>query len=445
MILLAIGGALAAPWLVVAPEGVEGVAGTGLIVVSGEETPVFIVAPAWDGPPTDVAVLMPVEADGEAWAPSGADGALEVLIDATAPAGLDVDCTDLYPFVDRRDTGGGRGGDVVDEHPRLRHSTRGPLSCGGGGTTVTPIYEGPYGYGYYGYGGDVPYYSPGYGKMADGSRIDVVDGPPRRASAIREIERLADAEALAAWLRERGLRVPRALGTGAWMAVAYEVTGADPGRLDAFAIRTGSDTLRVDVEGDTDAEGATDVIYYALGPDSSPSSPRPRVPDNVDAVDLESNCLYDDADVLAVYEAALAAAVGPAGGRRVFVREYVGAVGQCVGCDGIPDLGGRLPSLEWQGDPFTTSVTRGRLVVDDDADEAPVGFGPGEAGATYTAYVRHTDELESDFPLCGGGFAEDPGSCLDAPVARRPAPGRAGAVVGLGLLAVGLLVAARRR
>lgn len=440
--------ASAAPYMFALPDGVDAEPAPGVVVASWWDVSEhrWVVAPGWGGGATKLAVIFPITPASEVGVSSATDAAMTKLMQTLGPTAIEVTCEDLYPFVDRRDTSDYRDyGDEEDEHPRLRHTQPGPLAC----DRSTP-YRGYYGYGYeYDYDTE-PYYPNGYGDMTDGDRVDSVTGPDLLSAKILETAGLADVAAVEVWLAERTLTLAEPLvdvAGGKWLAVVYDVTDDDVGRLPSVLIDDRSMShLRVDV-----GDGDTDLVVYQIGEAAFPSAPQAIVPLALEEVMLDSDCLFDDDTVDARYEAALATAAGAPGTRALYVFEHLSNPNQCIGCAGLPDLATSLTSLGWTSDlgPFNTAITRVRLIVDAGAGVDTVGWQQLEPSeARYTAFVAWRQELESDFPVCGVGFVDDPASCLDGETARRARPGsRSGAVGTLGFAALGLaaVIAGRRR
>lgn len=444
--------ASAAPIAFATADGLGETTPPSVFVALRDRDDVWVVAPGWGQDAGEVAVVLAVPADADLTVLSQHDVVVGKLLQDVAPAELSVSCADLYPFTpddtgERRDTG--REPVEEDAHPRLRHSSPGPLACNRG---RRPYYY--YGYGYYrdyDYDTDYDAYEPyGYGSVAVGSRVDAATDPGLREAIVLESTVLADAGAVDAWMVARDLVLEGPLTDvegQVWAVVRYQVDDAEPGRLPAFEVRAADlSHLRIDV-----APRTTDLIWYGIELADSPMSLGVRGPGGVEKVTVETNCLMTSETVDAAYAEAVSRAMGEVGGRARFAIEHVTAPAQCVGCSGVSDLGDYLPALGWENGNFNTAVSRLRVVVDADAGHDELGFDalPAQTPA-FTAFVRYLDELESDLPVCGSGFVEAPGSCFDGevpPQRRRAQGGRAGALgtIGTVLLGVGLLVAGRRR
>ena len=436
--------ASAAPYAFALPEGVDPAPATGVLVSTWWDVSEhrWVIAPGWAGGATPLAVVFPITDASSVSVTSSANAAISKLMLSLGPTSLEVSCEDLYPFVDRRDTSTYQDyRDEPNDHPRLRHTQPGPLAC----NQRSPYYGGYYDYSYGG-----PYYAEGYGNMATGSRVDTATGPDARAASVRETAELDDVAAVGAWLAERSLTLaePLAEAPGArWLAVVYDVTDDEPGRLPAVTLEDPSfDRLRLDL-----GDGDTDLIVYHLGEVLSPTMLRPIVPLGLDETSLGTDCLFRDDSVDVRYDAAVAEAFGPIGQRSAFALEHLSGPNQCIGCAGLPDLANWLPTLGWPSDiaVANTAISRVRLIVDAGAGPTSVQWQQLDVeDARFTAFVAWRADLESDFPVCGEGFTDDPASCLDEATARRARPGsRSGAVGTLGMAALGvaLLVAGRRR
>ena len=160
---------------------------------------------------------------------------------------------------------------------------------------------------------------------------------------------------------------------------------------------------------------------------------------NHDEFAVESECMWRDEGPSfdAFYEDQLAEGWREGGDGVAWTTEYVWAPAKCDPC---PDEGPleeeTLRELGYDGNPGEAVLTRLRVRMDPErVRDDLVLYASGMTGQQQQRYILHDASLEADFPICGEGWAPDPGSCDDVePFAPAPA--------GLPLLPLGGLVAA---
>ena len=159
---------------------------------------------------------------------------------------------------------------------------------------------------------------------------------------------------------------------------------------------------------------------------------------NHDEFPVESECMWRDegAPFGAFYEDQIALGYEESGEGVGWTTEYVWAP---TDCDPCPEEGPLeeevLRELGYEGEPGRAMLTRLRVRMDPErVQDDLVLYASGMGSQRQRRYILHDASLESDFPICGEGWAPDPGTCDDAaPAAPTPA--------GLPLLPLGGLVA----
>lgn len=134
--------------------------------------------------------------------------------------------------------------------------------------------------------------------------------------------------------------------------------------------------------------------------------------------------------------------------------EFTWGRGACEPCpDGRPLGDSVLPQFGWDTDVSNAFVTRVKLrYTPDQLDQDPVLATNGTVNSSQLEFVAYEPSLESDFPVCGEGWIDNPSTCFDGtPRERTRQPRRriltsAGSSMGLaGLALLGGLLFRRRR
>jgi hypothetical protein len=177
------------------------------------------------------------------------------------------------------------------------------------------------------------------------------------------------------------------------------------------------DDLRLPIEiGTISAHGARqDVVLYVFT-DLDQGDVRIT---NYPEVTPEDECMRPDgSDLTAFYDGLLDDALGDGAG---WVREYGITADYGYHCDPCtsPRIGPEeLPLVGWDGDVMT-GARLNRLHVRYAADqlngdlEIAIDGKPSEEALSQMRYIEYNPDLEYLYPICGEGFAEDPGECPD--------------------------------
>lgn len=211
--------------------------------------------------------------------------------------------------------------------------------------------------------------------------------------------------------------------------------------------------------GTVNASGDQDLILYILGEEGQVHI------SNYPEVSLEDECMVDLSawdSLAAFYEAQFAAAMAGSS-RPGWLLEYSWAPSSCDPCSGDPLTEEELQTMGWAGD--TSGVTFTRLHMrysPEDVDQDLVLYSSGLSTVTQVRYITYAEDLEESFPICGEGWASDPGSCdgedpddgeddpadSDDEAIKGEEPRRScglGAGVGLGPVLGALALISRRR
>jgi hypothetical protein len=159
---------------------------------------------------------------------------------------------------------------------------------------------------------------------------------------------------------------------------------------------------------------------------------------NHDEFAVETECMWRDEGPSfdAFYEDQITEGYQQGGDGVAWTTEYVWAPAKCDPCtDEGPLEEEVLRELGYDGNPGEAVLTRLRVRMDPErVQDDLVLYASGMSFQQQQRFILHDASLESDFPICGEGWAPDPGTCDDAaPVAPSPA--------GLPLLPLGGLVA----
>lgn len=213
--------------------------------------------------------------------------------------------------------------------------------------------------------------------------------------------------------------------------------------------------------GTLNADGDQDLLLYILSDEGQVHI------SNYPEATLEDECMVDLGgwdSLAAFYESQFSAAMADSS-RPAWLLEYTWAPSSCDPCSGDPLTEEELQSMGWSGDTGDATFTRLHMrYAPEDVDQDLVLYGSGLNSVSQIRYIAYAEELEEHFPLCGEGWASDPGSCSgdddgddgdsstdedDEPVKAEESRRSCSVGGGLGLLpalaALGLLSRRRRR
>ncbi|MCA9488890.1 MAG: DUF2330 domain-containing protein [Myxococcales bacterium] len=226
-----------------------------------------------------------------------------------------------------------------------------------------------------------------------------------------------DMEGLQGWLDANDLAMSAEvepviqdyMDRGTWFLAARVSAGTDAAWLEPLQMVYDSELRAIPLKlGTTSSEGVQDLVLYTL------ATSRVRITNYRESV-IEDECMptgpsfYEDA----VDEALLS---DEPTDRATWAVEYGWGAGKCDPCtDNGPLDPDTLATLGWR-EAFSPYVTRIRMRYGpDQIDEDVLLQLTGDARTSQLRYVDHDAKLEDLFPLCGEGWAPDPGTCGDAP------------------------------
>ena len=101
------------------------------------------------------------------------------------------------------------------------------------------------------------------------------------------------------------------------------------------------------------------------------------------------------------------------GGEAAFMTEYVWGPTACDPCTGSGPLDASvLKDLGFQGDPAQSTLTRLHVRYQASAVEGDLMLYPTNTASNQQyRFIQYDESLETDFPICGEGFVDNPGSC----------------------------------
>lgn len=214
--------------------------------------------------------------------------------------------------------------------------------------------------------------------------------------------------------------------------------------------------------GTTSAVGVQDLLVFVLTDVSVGEVGIANYPE----VSLDDECLFrSEEDFGDWVEDGFATATGLVSGEVpdvpavAWAQEYTWLGGKCDPCSDAGQLDDAdVAPFGWEGSAEGLQLTRLHVRYDPRAVDADLAlYTSASWDRNQLRYVRWAEELEGSFPVCGEGWAEDPGSCPepeaepsdtgDAPASSTQAPpAGGGCCAGVALDGVVLLgLWARRR
>jgi hypothetical protein len=141
---------------------------------------------------------------------------------------------------------------------------------------------------------------------------------------------------------------------------------------------------------------------------------------NYPEFEVESDCMYDEdrgGSFNNFYDDLYSDEWGSSAGGAGYLTEYLWAPTSCDPCTGGGPLTEEaLRDIGYEGDPNNAVLTRIHMRYVPGAVEGDLMlYDTGRRSSTQhqQRYVLYNPSLESDFPICGEGYAPDPGTCED--------------------------------
>ena len=241
---------------------------------------------------------------------------------------------------------------------------------------------------------------------------------------------------LLGWLNTNGYSVsPKAQGmlqeyldAGSYFFAAKVFTDRIPAgqdRLSPLQVSYESEAFSLPIRlGTVNSPGSQDLLLYLL---TDPDAGRVGV-SNYDEASVEADCLADTDDLASFYDQAFTEAVGE---QPRWVVEYGWELNQwslhCDPCTSVPGLPqddvatlgfgdyGGSEDTGWGGSGWSEYYfTRLRMrYTPEQATQDLSLYTSGIRENTQQRYIQYESYLEAEFPICGQGFVDDPGSCAD--------------------------------
>lgn len=229
---------------------------------------------------------------------------------------------------------------------------------------------------------------------------------------------------LVTWLNDNGFAVDTAaedmlgeyIHDGAYFVAAkVSLEAAVEGRSFLSPLQFGYNSPQLSLPirlGTLNSQGVQDLLIYAF---TDVSAGQVGV-SNYDELVVEDDCMWRDSatGVFAdFYKAQLDAAFEDGSG-AAWVREYSWSPSGCDPCSGEPPTDEAVQQLGFVGGASDAFFTRLHLRYTPEAATADVTL--YESNITdydQIKFIQYVYELEDRFPICGLGFAEDPGTCDD--------------------------------
>ncbi len=195
--------------------------------------------------------------------------------------------------------------------------------------------------------------------------------------------------------------------------------------------------------GTTSSAGVQDVILHVI---TGGTKGQVGI-SNYAEMSTDAECMWDREGLQSFsgfWNEKVDAAFVEAGGTAAFMTEYVWGPTACDPCTGAGPLGEQdLKDLGYEGDPTQATLTRLHARFVASAVEADLMLYPTNSVTNQQyRFIAYDETLESDFPVCGEGFVDNPGSCEAEDTALS---GSAPLPVGWIVLAGGGLVGLARR
>jgi hypothetical protein len=413
---------------------------TTIVVARRAESTLWTFQLEVSGDATQAIFVLPVPGPAAASTPSLV--AAEVMDDlnaATAPILLGAGCEHLYPSAELEDT----GPDGPSKSLFGRFEGRGPCGCLAD-TRTDPNPAWPAGW----FDTGLLFEPPTAPVIAEAHETRPSSGQ-FEFQQVDSAASLTDAiAALGGTLDEPLLsELTATLADGQHLLIAritLPEAPADPIRLPAFQYTTSAtaNLLPLLTHGSTDNTGSSTVITLA------PSDLGRATLSGVERRAVSDNCLLpQDAPEFSTFvDEHLRAQLALAGGDvSRWTIEGSGSAAACDPCGPSETCSeSSAQALGWTESLDGLSWTRIRIHHGSDPPAAALTFS-GLSADTRLSFLRYEPRLESDFPICGQGYAEDPGTCVAAQGSNGDSEEANAGGLALGALALSLSLYARKR
>lgn len=189
--------------------------------------------------------------------------------------------------------------------------------------------------------------------------------------------------------------------------VALDVLPGDGVTLSPLQFSYDSDIFSLPIRlGTLNSSGAQDLLLYTLTPMEDGAVAIANYPE----VTIEDECLWAGEDFAAFYPEVFAGAIDDAGG-SAWMEEYSWSPYKCDPCVGEPPTDEEIASLGFAGEASEAHFTRLHMRYDSTITADLSLYGTRLTDWEQVRFVRWSEEIESLYPVCGGGWVEDPGEC----------------------------------
>ncbi len=227
------------------------------------------------------------------------------------------------------------------------------------------------------------------------------------------------------WLTESGYAVPESstpllqeyIDDGSYF-LAARVDPADlpDGQtwLRPLQIAYGAPTMNLPIRlGTLNSQGVQDLLIYVINDESDGAAGISNYTEH----ELEDECMVDladggtSSDFADFWEDTLEDIRTGSPGAR-WTREYAWAPAWCDPCAGDPLRDEDIQALGYDGSAWDAFFTRLHLRYEaDQATQDVVIYASKDETRLQARFILYDPALEDRFPLCGSGWADDPGSC----------------------------------
>lgn len=234
-------------------------------------------------------------------------------------------------------------------------------------------------------------------------------------------------EALESWAADEGLFLPPGStdlfeeyieGGANFISVKVDLDSVTSGGvlLKPIQFSYESDMMSLPIRlGTLNSSGSQDVVVHVIT-DTGGAVGISNYPE----LTVEGDCMYDDAGpggFSGFYDDLFSDQWNRDAGGAGYLMEYLWAPNDCDPCTGGGPLSEQaLRDVGYRGDPNDSTLTRLHMRYDAGAVEGDLMlYDAGEHGLAQhqQRYILYKSALEEDFPICGEGWADNPGTCED--------------------------------